>query len=156
MKRLFFITLTICVVFITACNSNNEAESEPMVKDSMGVTTTPITGHVDSIVADTVVKAAPVQAADMPAAGPNTTPDVQTITENFVSAGGQSLKAVYNNNGQMAVVTLSLDGEEIKLMQTEASANSAAYSNGNITWKTQGSDATLIRGGKETKFILKK
>ena len=92
----------------------------------------------------------------MPAAAPNTTPGVQTISENFVSADGQSLKAVYNNNGQMAVVTLSVGGEDIKLMQTEASANSATYSNGNITWKAQGSDATLIRSGKETKFNLKK
>lgn len=155
MKKLFFLPITFCVLLITACN-NNEAESEPMVRDSMGVTTAPITDHVDSLIADSVLKAAAAQAADLPAAAPNTTPGVQTITENFVSADGQSLKAVYNNNGQMAVVTLSVGGEDIKLMQTEASANSATYSNGNITWKTEGSSATLTKGGKETKFNLKR
>lgn len=155
MKKIQLIVACLCFIIVSACNNAETGSTEPMVRDSMGVSAAPVTGHVDSAAADTLNQ--PLNTGTVaPAATESAATGVQSITENFVSADGQAVQAVYANNEQIHLVTLTINGEEIKLMQTEAWAKGAEYSNGKITWRAEGSDATLTKDGKETKFGLKK
>lgn len=154
MKKLLLLSTAVYILSASACN-NGETGGEPIIKDSMGTTGAPVTNQVDSAAADTITSTNP----DEPVSESTETAriaGVQTITENFESASGQKVNAVYNSNGQMALVTLTIGGEEIKLMQTEAWAKGAEYSNGKIKWRAEGSNATLTKEGKVTKFSLKK
>lgn len=155
MKKLLLSTTIVLVLTATSCNNSETESGETIVKDSMGVTTAPVTDHVDSAAADTVASN-PDQSVSNATTETNAPAGVQTSTGDFESADGKKVNAVYNNDGQMAVATLHIDGEEIKLMQTEATAKGAEYSNGKIKWKAEGNSAILTRDGKETKFSLKK
>lgn len=154
MKKLFFTVGFFGMLAGTACNGNEESESEVIVKDSMGVTTgAPLTDHIDSAAADTsTALAEPVTQENTPAP-----PGVKTDKLDYSGNGGENISATYNSNDQMALVTLEVSGENpIKLMQISASGNNAEYSNGSINWKKEGDAATLTKDGKTTKFVLKK
>lgn len=158
MRKIIFIATVFFFGGIAGCNSSETDETmsdEPIVKDSMGVTMPPVTDRIDSAALDTLGTMQPESPVSSPQPGTSAS-GVQSTSENFVSNDGQMVNAVYNNNGQMSVATLTIKGEEIKLMQTEAWAKGAEYSNGKIKWRAEGDNATLTRDGKETKFSLKK
>lgn len=54
MKKLFLLSTAAYVLLATSCNNNEAGSEETIVKDSMGVTTAPITDQVDSLAADTI------------------------------------------------------------------------------------------------------
>ncbi|WP_107687942.1 hypothetical protein [Neisseria wadsworthii] len=61
--------------------------------------------------------------------------------------------AVYDNSGEMPVVRLTVGNQpETVLKQTDALPQGAIYSNGSITWETDGSSAKLTQGGSSTNF----
>lgn len=146
-------------LFTTVSCINNEEPAEVIVKDSLGITTgAPLTDHVDSAAADTI-RTFP-SPANEPVQPQEKTPvpaGVQTRIENYTSSSGEALVATYNNNEQMSLVTLEMSGEApIRLMQTEAWAKGAEYSNGKIVWRAEGDAASFTRDGKTTQFSVKK
>ena len=156
MKKIFLLIGSIGILTIVGCGSNENESEEVIVKDSMGVTTAPVTDQVDSAAADTLSSTASPQATT-PAATETTADGVQITTQNYESASGQKAKAEYMNKEQMHVLNLEVDGgEPIKMMQTEAWAKGAEYSDGKNKWRAEGDNATLTKDGKETKFTVKK
>lgn len=152
MKRLFFVLAGFYLLASTACNNEEAKPDETIVKDSMGVTQSPVTDQVDSLAADTLSTATtPEKSADAALA-----PNISTTTENYTSSTGQAVTAVYDNTQQISFVTLTVEGKEIKLTQTESWAKGGEYSNGKIKWTAKGNEATLNMDGKETKYTVKK
>lgn len=64
-----------------------------------------------------------------------------------------NINAVYDNTGDMPIVRLKINGNsETVLKQTDALPQGAVYSNGNITWETDGKTAELTQNGKTIRF----
>lgn len=137
MYKILFLLFS--VVFIS-CAGKNKKSTEPIVKDSTGVTTgTPITNQTDSMASDT--------ASDFS--------DVKTIVENYTGVKGEKIKATYQYNNKLKIVVLEdATPKPVKLIQKEAWSNGAEYTNGNIVWKVEGAKASLKKDGQTTFFTL--
>lgn len=74
-------------------------------------------------------------------------------TADYHAADKTSAHAVYDSTGDMPVVRLKINGQtETVLKQTDALPQGAVYSNGNITWETDGTSAELTQNGKTLHF----
>lgn len=138
--------IAFCAPILFACNSANSESKETENNTNVA----PPATNYDPMKAVDTTKAIPY---DSTKTGANVNATVNILED----AKGNTITATYLSQGEMRVLKLQKTGEkEITLMQTEASAKTASYTDGKIVWDARGDDATLTENGKATKFKVKK
>lgn len=145
MKRSYLIPLA-ALIALSACGGENNgdpaaSEEQAQMESASGYADYASAPPPDMLPDD----GSPEGGSDAVVAAINRTVDYR--------ADGTSANAVYDNSGDMPVVRLKIDGQpEAVLKQTDALPQGAIYSNGSLTWQTDGTSAELEQNGKTIRF----
>lgn len=143
MKRSYLIPLVL--IALSACGGNEPEETLSASEEQAYMESA--SDYAAASLPDTLPDDAPEGEPDAVIAAINRTVDYQA------EGAAAKANAVYDNSGDMPVVRLKIDNQpEAVLKQTDALPEGAIYSNGNITWQTDGTTAELEQNGKTTRF----
>ncbi|WP_008586652.1 hypothetical protein [Niabella soli] len=120
------------MIVIAACNSN--APAQPESSDSMPANPTAAAAPATTPAESSVVKTDTAAGVAAP---------VDKNEKKYTNEKGDVVTAVYHDSGDMGIVVLNKGGESIQLMKGEKKDGATVYTNGKITWKIKGGEASF-------------